>query len=169
MNEYIEIGEIVRAHGINGELKIRKLTSDPERFKSIKLVYIDGRPYKIVSMRESGDFVFMRFLGCNDRNSAEALKNKYISIDRINAKALDEGEYFIADLIGCVITDECGNKLGKVTDISSFGAADVIEAIGEKGVFRFPFLNRLVLKIDTEAMIFSVKRDEFESVVVYED
>lgn len=169
MEEYIEIGEIVRAHGINGDLKIKKLTSDTERFKKLKLVYIEGKPYKIMQLRDAGDFVFLRFSGVTNRNEAEALKGKFISIDRVNAIDLQEGEYFIVDLIGSEIVTVNGEKLGVIKDISSFGSADVIEAEGERGKFGFPFLNKLVFKIDIEAKLFIVKAEEFEKVVVYED
>lgn len=45
MNDYITIGEIVRAQGIRGEIKVRPLTDDPERFYRLKVVYISDVPY----------------------------------------------------------------------------------------------------------------------------
>lgn len=169
MEEFIEIGEIVRAHGINGEVKVKKLTSDSARFKRLKLVYIDEKPYKIMQLRDADDFVYLRFIGVSDRNTAASLKGKFISVNRVNAIDLEEGEYFIVDLVGASIVTESGNKLGIIKDIFSFGAADVIEATGERGNFSFPFLKKIVSEIDIESKLFVVKAEELEKVVVYED
>lgn len=169
MEEFIEIGEIVRAHGINGELKIKKITADPDRYRRLKVVYIDGNPYKISQMRDAGEFVYLRFSGITDRNAAESFKGKYVSVDRVNAIDLDDDEYFIADLIGCKLITQDGEELGKIKEILSFGAADVIEAESDKGVLRFPFLKKIIAAIDIDSKIFTVKREEWEQVVVYED
>ena len=101
MNEFIVIGQIVRAAGIRGEVKVKPLTSDPNRFKQLKTVYVQSKPYRIEAVRFDGSFVYMRLGGVIDRNAAEALKDAYVEIDRVNSVPLDEGSYFIADIIGC--------------------------------------------------------------------
>ena len=47
MNEFITVGQIVRAVGIRGEIKVKPITDNPERFKKLKIVYIKSRPYRM--------------------------------------------------------------------------------------------------------------------------
>ena len=42
-----------------------------------------------------------------------------------DGQPLEEGEYYIADLIGCIVKDEDGNQLGTVRDVLQTGANDV--------------------------------------------
>ena len=56
---FITIGEILKAQGIKGEIKIKPLTDDIERFRKLKMVYIDGVPYKISSKRIDDKFVYL--------------------------------------------------------------------------------------------------------------
>lgn len=139
MNDYITIGQIVRAIGIKGEIKVKPITDNIARFKLLKIIYINSKPHKIERCRIDKDFVCLKIGGIDDRNSAEALKDAFIEIDRVNAVPLEDGSYFIADIIGCNLLDDCGEKLGKITDISQYGAADVFTVFDGKRTARFPF------------------------------
>ncbi len=167
--EYLTVGEIIKAQGIRGELKIRSLTDNPARFKKLKIVYIGNRPYKITSARISGGFVFLCLENCLTRDDAEKLVGQELKIDRVNAVELSEGAYFIADLLGCALKDESGADLGVIKDISGYGAADVVTAEKDGKELRFPFLKRVVVEIDVEKKIFTVDKKKFSEICVYDD
>ena len=38
--EYLQIGEIVRPQGIKGEVKLRAMSSDPDRYARLQSVYV---------------------------------------------------------------------------------------------------------------------------------
>ncbi len=166
--DYLTVGEIIKAQGVRGELKVRSLTDDSLRFKKLKIVYIDNRPYKISSVRVADGFVFLCFENCSDRDQALSLVGKELKIDRVNAVELEDGRYFIADLLGCSVTDEDGAVLGVIKDVSGYGAADVITAENNGKEFRFPFLKRLVVCVDVEKKIFKVYKDKLSEVCVYD-
>ena len=107
----------------------------------------------------------------DDRNAAEMLRGKFLSIDRVNAVELDDGEYFITDLIGCAVVDENGKELGKITDVlQNGGAVDVICAVSSLGKeFRFPFLNRIVSSVNIAEKKFAVIEKLLNEVCVYDD
>lgn len=169
--EYITVGEIVRAHGIIGEVKVKPLTADAERFEKLRVLYIGDKPYKILGLRIDKDYVYIKLQGIDDRNAAEKLRGKFLQIDRINAVELDENEYFIADLIGCEVNDDCGETLGKIADITqNGGAVDVITVKMPSGKeCRFPFLNRVVSCVDISRKKFIVIRKLLDEVCVYDD
>ena len=49
--ERLIIGEVLKPQGIRGELKIKTYTDEPEDVKAFGQVYIEGKPYKILSFR----------------------------------------------------------------------------------------------------------------------
>ena len=169
MNEFIVIGQIVRAAGIRGEVKVKPLTSDPNRFKQLKTVYVQSKPYRIEAVRFDGSFVYMRLGGVIDRNAAEALKDAYVEIDRVNSVPLDKGSYFIADIIGCKLYTSDGETVGKVTEVNQYGAADVFTAFDGVKTVRFPFLKKMIVKVDVENGVIIVDKKVFDEVSVFDD
>ncbi len=165
---YITIGEIVKAQGVKGEVKIKPLTDDINRFKKLKQVIIRGLSYDIKSLRISGGIVFLLLGGVDNRNKAESLVGYEVQIDRIHAVDLPDDTYFIADMIGCDVFLTDGRLVGKVDYVYQNGAADVYSVKGEKNVM-FPFLNALIESVDTVNKRIVLKANEFEKVAVYED
>lgn len=168
--DYITVGEIIKAQGIVGEVKVKPLTDDSGRFEKLRVLYIDGKPLRVLGLRVERNYVYIKLQGVDDRNAAELLRGKFLQIDRVNAVDLDDDEYFIADLIGCdVVADGCG--LGRITDVFQYGgAADVITARALNGKeFRFPFLKRIVESVDIAGKKFNVKKECLDEVCVYDD
>jgi 16S rRNA processing protein RimM len=166
----IVIGEIAKAHGIKGALKIIPLTDDIKRFKDLTAVYIQGEQNKRVvkSCVIGGGSILLFLEGINTRNDAEIFKGKQISVEYGDAVDLKKGQYFIKDIIGCAMLDQSGQALGKVTDVLSHGAADIFVVSGEKN-FMVPFLKDLVSEIDVVQKRITVINKRFDEVVCYED
>lgn len=129
MNDLLEAGRIISTHGVRGEVKIEPWADSPEFFTRFNALYIDGKAVK-ASCRPHGRFVIAKLDGVDDMNAAEALKTRVVYINRADAK-LDEGEYFIADLIGFDAVSEDGSAIGRVTDVFSTPAGDILEIKGE--------------------------------------
>lgn len=170
MNELIVIGQITKAMGIRGEVKIKPLTDDPNRYKKLKSVIINERPYKIERCRIDGtDAVYLKLFTVDTRNDAEELKDAFVQIDRVNAVDLDEDTFFIADIIGCKLFTDDGVEIGKVTEVNQYGAADVFTVSNGKSTVRFPFLKKMIVKVEVETGIIIVKKSVFDEVSVYEN
>ena len=168
----MDIGQILKPQGIRGEVKVKALTDDVTRFSALKSVEIGGRVYRVEKVRYSGADVFIKLVGVDDRNAAEALRDKFISIDRAAAVALDDGEFFVADLVGatlCVKADEV-RRIGIIKDIRSFGAADVfsVELDDGRGM-SFAFIKSLCPEYDEAKNTFTVVEKVLNEVAVYDD
>ena len=129
MQEYFEVGQIVNTFGIKGFLKVKPFTDEVTRFEELKNVYIvkknEIQEVEIEEVSYQKGMVLLKLKGIDNLTEAEKYKGLYLKIDRKNAKKLEEGTYFIADLLGLdVYTDE-GLLLGKVDDIFNAGANDV--------------------------------------------
>ena len=72
-----------------------------------------------------------------------------LEADRELLGELPEGIYYIVDLIGCVVFDENGEELGKVTDVFNTGASDIYAVSRpEKKDLLIPVTDDTILKVD---------------------
>ncbi|MBR2384258.1 MAG: 16S rRNA processing protein RimM [Clostridia bacterium] len=169
MNKFLRIGLIVKPQGIRGEVKVLPLSDDSNRFRKLKEVFIDEKPYKVLNSRVVGNEVFVSISGFADRNSAELLRGKYMCVDRANAIEPSEGHYFIADIINSQLLDENEAVIGKIVDITQANTDIFTVQCNDGRVMRFPFLKKVVFKVDVEfGKVFAYK-NKLEEVCVYED
>ncbi|MBR5995891.1 MAG: 16S rRNA processing protein RimM [Eubacteriaceae bacterium] len=150
MRETLEIGKITGAHGIAGEITIFPITDDPERLLKLKYFLVDGRRYEVDSARPHKGTLLVKCPEITDRTSAEKLKGKYAEVFREDASPLKEGEYYIEDLIGMRIIDEAAGKEGKVINILSPGAADVLEYESDGDKYLMAMVKENICEINTE-------------------
>lgn len=94
------------------------------------------------------------------REAAEALKGTGLYVPRDALPAIEDDEYYVADLIGCAVQRMDGAPLGAVKAVNDYGAGDVLE-IEHKGVlWRLPFSNENAPHIDLKARIIVVDPPE---------
>ena len=164
--ERLVIGEVLKPQGIRGELKIKTFTDFPQDVKAFKTVYIDDVAYKILSFRVGNDgAAYVGLRGIPDRNAAELFRGKTIEGEREDAPPLEEGQYYIVDILGLSCETEEGEFLGTVTDISNL-SSDIytIEKAGKK--ILFPAVKGVVKKVDIQNKKLIVDKSVFEQIAV---
>jgi 16S rRNA processing protein RimM len=137
MQDFLEIGQIVNTFGIKGIVKIKPFTDDITRFDNLKKVYIkcnkEKKEYEIEEVKYHKDMVLIKFKGIDKVEEAELLRNSYIVINRKDEPELEEGTYYIVDLLGLDVYSDEGNLLGKVDDIFNNGSTDIYVIKDELG------------------------------------
>lgn len=149
MEEFITIGKIINTHGIKGELKIYPLTDDLKRFKKLKNVRIEGKERNVIGCKLQSNKVILKIEGIDSIEDAVLYKEKYIQVEREDAVELEEGNYFVSDIIGCSVFDDQGTFYGKIADVISTPNNDVYWIKEEKQLL-IPALEGIVLNIDIE-------------------
>ena len=155
MQKKLEIGQIVNTHGIKGEIKVTPFTNDITRFDDLKEVYVkskkESKLYKVEGVRYHKNMVLLKLESIDNPEDAEKLKNSYLEIDRKDAVPLEEGTYFIADLIGLEVYTDDGKLLGKVDDIYNTGANDIYVIKDELGKqVLLPGIKDVIKNVDLE-------------------
>lgn len=161
------IGEVLKPQGIRGELKVKAFTDTPEDIKAFGTVYIEDVPYKILSFRVGGDgAAYIGLRGIPDRNAAELFRGKKVEGNREDAPELNEGQYYIIDILGLRCETEDGELLGVVKSISNL-ASDVytIEKNGKE--ILFPAVGGVVLSVDIAGGKMIIDKKRFAEVAVY--
>lgn len=153
MKERLEVGQIVNTFGIKGFVKIYPYVDDITRFDDLKNVYIKSKKsnqkMEIEEVKYQKNMVLVKFKGIETIEEAEKLRNSYIEIDRKDAIKLEEGQYFIADLLGLDVFTDTGEKLGILEDIFNAGSSDIYVVKNELGKqFLLPYIDDVVKDID---------------------
>lgn len=155
--QLIEAGLIVNTHGIHGEVKINPWCDMPEFLLDFDTYYIDNKPIRVISSRVHKSCVLSQLAGVNDVNAAMLLRNKVIFVDK-NEVALEDGQYFIADLIGLeVIDSETNTTIGKISDVLTLPANDVYVVSDSKSEYMIPVVSEYVLDVDMVKKCVTVK------------
>ena len=148
-NERIVIGRVGAAHGIRGELRIIPLTDFPERFAVLREVMVGDELLHIESVKPQGKNFLMRFREYTVREDAQKLTGRLLTVARAEAAPLDEGEYYVFDIVGLTVYDEEDNELGTVENVLRTGSNDVYAVRSEDGrEILIPALRKVVRTID---------------------
>ena len=130
------IGQIVNTQGLKGEVRVYPYTDDINRFDELEYFYIDknlNNKYEVERVRYKGNMVIMKIKDIDSIELAEKLKTKNMYIGREQGRELDEGEFFVSDLIGLDVFTVDGEKVGVLKDVLQHAINDVyVVSSGEK-------------------------------------
>ena len=151
------IGEITRAHGLGGELKVAPLTDHPQRFEGLReCVLWDERldrrePRRITRARLQEGAVLVSLAGCESVEAANALVGRYVALPESEALPLPPGQFYPWQLEGCRVVTEDGREVGTVTEVERSAGQDrwVVRADGREHLI--PAVPEIVLEVDLTA------------------
>ncbi len=176
LSKLLLIGVVIKPQGIHGQVKIKPLTDDPRRFLALKEVLaakVEVDEPLAIAVEEASvrdEFVYARLAACASRNGAEAQRGWLLYVRREDAVPLGEDQNFIADLIGCLVTDLQGREIGKLKEVLQPGANDVyVIALKNGGTMLLPALKRAVPAVDVERGVITVDENVLDEVAVIED
>ncbi len=123
------LGQIGAPHGVRGEVRLRSFTAEPEAIAAYgPLQTEDGRAIEIEALRPAKDHFVAALAGIHDRAAAARLANTRLYVPRERLPPLtDPEEFYHSDLIGLVVVDRSGKRIGRVVAIHYFGAGDLLE------------------------------------------
>ncbi len=153
--EYLVIGEILRPHGVNGELRMRVITDYPERLPELETVFVGKsaddkrlREIAVKNVRFNKSFALLTLDGYRSRSDADQLRSKIVMVPIDNATPLDEGEYYLFQLIGLTVVAD-GYEIGVVKEVMQTGANDVYVVTSEAhGEILVPAHQDTIVSID---------------------
>ena len=125
--DYTQVGKIINTHGIKGEVKVFPLTDDIFRFDELKKVYLGEAKLKveIESVKYHKGLVIIKFRGIDNINHVVSFKDDFIYVDEEDRIRLPIGQYFIYDIVGCMVLNTKGEKIGLVTEVIQSASNDV--------------------------------------------
>ncbi|MEM6494757.1 MAG: ribosome maturation factor RimM [Pseudomonadota bacterium] len=162
MDDDIELAAITGAHGVNGEVRLKLFGEGVEALSAHIAFRAKGTGAaltlkKIRSDNKGG--AVARLAEATNRTEAERLRGTVLMVPRDALPALEEGEYYHADLIGLTVITDAGAIVGTVTAVQNYGATDILEIEKDpapiKGMksLMVPMNRQAVIEWDTEKLV----------------
>jgi 16S rRNA processing protein RimM len=149
---HFKIGQIVSTQGLKGEVRVYSYTDDIYRFDDLETFYLGKdleNKWIVEKVRYKGNMVIMKIKGIDTVEQAEKLKNKFMYVSREEGRELEEGEFFISDMIGIDVYTVDGQHVGVLDDVLQYAANDVYVIKGaENKEYMIPAMLKFVPTID---------------------
>jgi 16S rRNA processing protein RimM len=149
---FVIVGKLRKPHGIRGEIRMTVLTDSSELITPGLILYVGEsyQPYTIKSTRWHGADLLVTFEELPDRTAVEIFRNIMVYMKGEDAPKLEEGEYYLHQLIGLQVVSDDNQKLGRIKEVLLTGANDVYlvdSATGGKDLL-IPATDEVVLDIN---------------------
>lgn len=155
-----------KARGNRGEVTAGSLSSKPGRFDDLKTVILSGGqaafanvPFEIERIWDHAGTLIFKFAGVDSISDAEKLRGADVRIPKSERVALEPGEYFHSDLVGCEVRERVsGRVVGCVTGWEEFGGPALLEI--DHGRLLIPFVKAICTQIEPENQLILVDLPE---------
>ena len=118
----LEVGTVVRPHGLRGEVVVRLVTDRTERLSPGAVLTSTVGDLEVLRASPSRDRWIVSFAGVTDREGAEALRDVVLKAEAID----DPDVLWVHELHGCEVADTDGRPLGRVTAVEANPASDIL-------------------------------------------
>jgi 16S rRNA processing protein RimM len=125
----LPVGRISGHRGKQGELTVR-VRGEAAAWVGLSRIRVDldgtERTFVVESSRAYRDRLVLKLEGLDDGNAAARLRGGLVLVARGDAPAPQEGEYYLAELVGLVVVDADGQRLGRVEEVITTGGTEVL-------------------------------------------
>lgn len=153
--KYLEIGKIVSTQGIKGEVRVQAWCDSPDFLCEFDELYIHDKAAdcKVTIGVERAythkNVVVLKLNGIDTVEQAQEMRNRILYIDREDIE-LDEGTYFIQDLVGLRVIDADDESIvyGELAEVTQTGANDVYHIKQGDKLLLAPAIPQVIIETD---------------------
>jgi 16S rRNA processing protein RimM len=151
----VAVGELLRPHGLHGEIRVRVLTDRPEeRFRALRECVLwqpetDRREAcHIASCRFDGETPLVKVDGIDSPEAARRLAGRLLAVDQTEALPAPEGCFYPWQMEGARVETRDGRVVGQFAGIEQ-GAAQPLWVIADRGRERLiPAVPEIVVEVN---------------------
>jgi len=160
--ELIEIGRVVRSHGLTGRVKVLSYLESPETLHDLSGLFVvrsvqEAVFLPLVAVQSGKGFFILQLSGVDDRDAAERLRGSSVWISSEKTVKLPYGEYYWSEIIGLQVVTEEDQILGRIEAVFPTGSNDVYVCRGGGREILLPAIEEVVRKIDTDRGVMVVR------------
>lgn len=153
--DLLEIGKIVKTHGLAGRMKVVSYLESDEILESLEDVFVrhgeqKANLKKVKDVKISKKHFLLELEGVEDIDTANALVGCRVLVPSDKLEKLPEGEYYWRDILGLDVVTEDGEILGRIEKIFPTGSNDVYVCTGGEREILLPAIADVIRKIDIE-------------------
>jgi len=144
------MGRVAGSYGVRGWVKVIPEPGAQAVLAGAGQWWIGAKGYAVSGARAHGATVVAKLAGVDSPEQAQELKGTPVELDRAALPALEEGRYYLGDLIGLEVLNEQDERLGVVTRTYSNGVHDVVEVEGDRTRL-IPWVAAVIKAVDLQA------------------
>ena len=150
---WIELGVIAKPHGVRGELRVHVFNPESTLLEELAEVFLIGGEGEepalvdVESTRRGPKALLMRLADVTTREGAEALRGYTLCVPREALPELEEGEYYLADLIGLEAV-EGSEPIGKIIEVVDYPSAECLKIERPGGYIEVPMVEPWLVRVD---------------------
>lgn len=167
----IVLGRIVSPYGVQGWVKLHPFGDDPAAWQEKPQWWLCAdpdsgkwRPCLLQGMRMHGKGLIAKLEGVDDRNAAEALDGFFVGMPHEALPDTAKDEFYWADLVGLEVVNLQGESFGRVAELLSSGAHEILcvrcAKVGEADAScerLLPFVAQVVRQVDVAQGVIRVE------------
>ena len=166
--EYFLIARIDQTFGKDGFVRIHSFSDFPERFISLKKVYIDfwgdKKSFYVEDVKDVKGKIIIKFKNFDSLRDSQVLIDREIFVDEKDAVSLPENHFFVHDLIDSAVFIKT-ERIGIVSDVIKSKSNDVLVVQDDdKKEILIPFVLNFIEKFDAaeKKLILNISKDFLE-------
>jgi 16S rRNA processing protein RimM len=161
-DDLLEIGEVVRPHGLKGRIKAKSYLVSKGSTHRLDEVFIrkSKEPavlFRIKTLQAERKTLFLELEGVEDIDAAVRLVGCRILISSDKLGKLPDDEYYWHELLGLQVTTEAGQSLGRIDTIVPGTGHDIYICTGGEREILLPAVAEVIRKIDIDAGVMVVR------------
>ena len=154
LDDYFEIGYILKPHGLRGAVNIQMDVDDPMKYKGMEslIVRIGNNlvPFLISSLQINGIKGILHLADINNFDEAKELKSCSLLLPLDLLPKLNKDQFYYHEVIGYKIVDHARGGLGTIENIVSGGKQNLIAMKYKDREVLIPVTDEIVIKADHE-------------------
>lgn len=161
----LEIGKILRPHGIKGAVKVESYLDEP--FSQFKSVIIGNNKIEanIKSVQHlNKDFYIVTLNTIPDIDTAEKFRNQSVYIDR-SKYAEFKDKVYLSDLINTPVINEKDEKIGDMVDYEDYGATVILTVRVGAVSYQIPYVTEII-SYNAEKHAFVIYQQKFDDIKI---
>jgi|GEM_PF-188653 len=159
-DHYVLLGKVAKAHGLRGEVKIVSFSGQPENFSGYKeIVLVDSAgslslAQAVKKFRVQGRNAIVQLAFINNREQAEGIEGMGVLLAKDLLPKAAEDEYYWYQYQGKLVIDQNGTEIGRVENLFSNGAQDILVVISGQEEILIPVTKEIIVgETDQELIV----------------
>lgn len=152
----IVLGRIGAPYGVGGWVHVHPFGDDPQQWSGLPRWWLAADTdapawvaHELRGCKDHGRGLVAKFAGIDDREATRALKGLLVAVPREVLPPNRHDEYYWAELVGLSVVTLAGDGLGRVTELVTTGAHEVLKVRDAVGTERLlPFVAAVVKEVD---------------------
>lgn len=146
-----QLGEVIKTHGLKGELSVMLDVDSPDEYNELESVFLlqKGKlvPFFIDSIQINSNRALIKFDDVDSIESAAALVKSELYLPLSFLPQLPEDGYYYHDLVGCTVLQD-GEVIGLVKEVVDLNGNQLLSILDDDKEILIPMKDEILKKVD---------------------